>query len=172
MENINNQPQAERIKMEKNSSSDKKNSSNKRKNNVQPVYAVLTQARRQFGRQVDQNTDTKIKCIKANIQNKYKDTLDFWLHFQDEANVLLDSKRFCNDCEEKGLNEKFVAEHLVFEGKATVAKVLRDGVKSFGERVMKFNAPLFHDVENLYNKEIPKLLPESSVTNCEDNHTL
>ena len=165
--------QNENVKVEQNSSTDKKNPTQKRKNKLQPVYAVLTQARRQFGRQVDQNTETKIKCIKANITSRhYPDALDFWLHFQDEANVLLDSKRFCRECKEKGLNEQYIAEHLVFEGKKAVANVLKDGVKSFGERVMKFNAPLFHDEEKLYTKETPKLLPESNVINNEVSQTL
>jgi len=146
-------PQNEAVKVEQNSSTDKKNPTPKRKNKIQPVYAVLTKARRQFARQVNKNTETKIKCIEANVASHYADPLKFWLDLKTEANALLDSKRFCSECESKKAKPEYVAEHLVFEGKKVVAKVLKEGVINYGENIIKFNGSLFIDKENLYVKE-------------------
>lgn len=149
-------PQNENVKVEQISSSDKKKNAPKRKNKVQPVYAVLTKARKQYAQQVDKKVGNKIKCIEANIAPHYADPLRFWLDFKTEAYVLLDSKRFCSDCDKKKANPEYVAEHLVFEGKKVVAKVLKEGVVNYGENIVKFNAPLFIDNENLYNQGVPE----------------
>ena len=164
-------PQNETVKVEQNSSTDKKNPTPKRKNKIQPVYAVLSKARKQFDRQVDKNTDTKIKCIEANIAVYYPDPLKFWLDLKTEADVLLDSKRFCFECESKKANPRYVAEHLVFEGKKVVEKVRKEGVINYGENIVKFNGPLFIDKENLYNQivsEKPSTKSEVETISCKD----
>ncbi len=125
-----------------------------KKKGTAPVYSVLKKARAQFDKQVDKNTETKRKCIEENIKKCYADPLNFWLDFKDETKVLLDSISFHNGCSNLGLVPENVAEHIVFEGKNLRNDVRDHGLDIVGEQVMKFNAPLFIDTEELYRKQI------------------
>ena len=52
----------------------------------------------------------------------------FGADFMEQVNILLDSRRYCRECEILGLKPEYVAEHIVFLGSATMKKVLKDGV--------------------------------------------
>lgn len=124
-----------------------------RKNNVQPVYQVVRSAMAQFKRQVKRDNESKLLCINAALGRKsglYPDTLRFWADFRAERDRLVDSTRFCKACKDRGLEPKFVADHIVCEGKAILNKVLRDGILVLGEQVQMFNAPLWEDAYDLY----------------------
>ena len=58
----------------------------------------------------------------------YSDANKFWADFMEQVNILLDSRRYCRECEILGLKPEYVAEHIVFLGSATMKKVLKDGV--------------------------------------------
>lgn len=124
----------------------------KRKYKVQPLYSVMAKARRQFQRQVMQNTETKILCIKANMPKVAgaEDAQAIWGDLMTEAGRLLDSVRFVKYCTSHKLNPGFVAEHLVFEGKAIVNKVLIEGPAFMGMKLNMFNGRLCPDDEKLY----------------------
>ena len=126
----------------------------KRNYTQDPMYAVLKKARKQFERQVIQDNITKRKCILANIKDFYSDGLRFWTDFNKEVGSLLDSKKFCEYCEKHGHNSKFVAEHILVEGKTLKQNVLRDGlgVGVTSERIKMFNGALFDDTEKIYNE--------------------
>ena len=125
-----------------------------KKRGSSPFSSVLKSARAQFKKQVEHNTETKRKCIENNISRYYADPLRFWLDFKDETKVLLDSISFHNACSNLGLVPENVAEHIVFEGKNLRNDVRDHGLDIIGEQVMKFNAPLFIDTEELYMKQI------------------
>lgn len=120
-----------------------------RKYNVQPVYAVLSKARAQFLRQVTQNTEIKRACIERNIIFKYDDSLRFWLELKNEANDLLDSMKFNEYCRKNSLDPVAVAEHIIFEGKATKKVVQKNGLETLGEKCRMFNERLFIEEEKL-----------------------
>lgn len=120
-----------------------------RKYNVQPVYAVLSKARAQFLRQVTQNTEIKRACIERNIIFNYDDSLRFWLELKNEANDLLDSMKFNEYCKKNSLDQEAVAEHIIFEGKATKKAVLKNGLETLGEKCRMFNERLFIEDEKL-----------------------
>lgn len=46
-----------------------------------------------------------------------------------------------------------VADHTVFEGKAVVEKVLKEGLQILGDKVQMFNCPLWKDSENLFKAQ-------------------
>ena len=81
-------------------------SKNKTKIKIQPVYAVLTKARRQFERQVKQDTANKRACIEYNIGRHYQDSGKFWMDFVSESRILLDSIRFNDACKSISLEPK------------------------------------------------------------------
>jgi hypothetical protein len=82
----------------------------------------------------------------------YPDRLRFMQELLDEANVMLDSKRFNDSCEKFGLNPQAVAENLVLEGKANWLKVLKEGLENYGEKVMMFTERIYVDKHMLYAK--------------------
>jgi len=102
-----------------------------------------------------QNTKTKRETLNLAVRlcpKYYSDTFRFWQDLLDEANILLDSNRFnkyCNDVLK--LDPQAVAEHLVVEGKATVNKVLKEGLENYGEKARMFSERLYVDTRKLYD---------------------
>lgn len=132
----------------------------KRKYSPQPLYVVLKKARKYYNMQVDKTASDKVKCLETALKASrelYPDQLRCYMDFRQERERLVDSTRFCDACSRLGLNHDEVADHIVFEGKATVNKVLKDGLQVVGEKVHMFNYPLWTDAQNLYSsKEQPK----------------
>ena len=125
----------------------------KRTYKMQILYKVLRKAKRLYYSQVDKSVENKIKCIKsalASYDNLYPDALRFEMDFRQERERLVDSKRFCDACKAMELACNDVADHVVFEGKGVVEKVLKEGLQVVGEKVHMFNKPLWKDTEKLY----------------------
>lgn len=144
------------IMADSNSNADKKNAKTgaRHSSRTAPVYSVLTKARAQYKRQITQNVETKRECIKMNISAYYDDALRFWLDFENETKDLLDSKRFCEKCEEIGIKPHDAAEHVVFEGKSIKNRVWKNGLEAtLGDKARMFNAPLYEDKEGIYGKK-------------------
>jgi hypothetical protein len=135
-----------------------KTSSKSSRRHVNPLYVVI----RRFHNVYDaydenmQNTETKRMALNLAIgmsRTYYPDRFRFWQDLLDEANILLDSKRFCNSCAEMNLDPQAVAEHLVVEGKATLNQVLKLGLENYGEKAKMFHERLYVDTRNLYSKD-------------------
>ena len=125
----------------------------RKKYSQQPAYKVLRKAKRLYYSQVDKSVENKIRCIEialASYIEMYPDKLRFEMDFRAERERLTDSSRFCKACEGLGLVAVNVADHIVFEGKGVVEKVLKEGLQVVGEKVHMFNAPLWKDTEELY----------------------
>ena len=106
------------------------------KRNVSPLWSVITKANRVFAVQVDKNNERKLKCLKNAMVGKYSDHDKFWVEYHQQTSALLDSRRFCKDCMDKGLYPVAIAEHVVFEGSAMMRKVLKEGVtNALGEKI-------------------------------------
>lgn len=128
-------------------------SSSRRSHKMQPVYQVVTKGRHSFESQLTKDGDTKYRSLVAALDKSsdlYPDPLRFSLDFHTERERLVDSARFCRDCEALGLVPAYVADHVVFEGKGKVNLVLRDGLQALGEKVRMFNSPLWEDSEKLF----------------------
>ena len=129
----------------------------KRTYKPQPIYYILGKSRQQFMWQLEKDSATKVACMEAALAanpKMYSDRLRFELDFKAERDRLTDSKRFCLACETLGLEPKNVADHVVFEGKAVLEKVLKNGLQVLGEKVRMFNEPLWVDSEDLYKEEV------------------
>lgn len=141
----------------------------KRKYKVQPVYSVMTKARRQFLRQVRQDTETKTLCIEANMPKVEgaEDALAIWGDFMTEAKRLMDSVRFITYCKDLGLNPGHVAEHLVFEGKSIVNQVLMEGPAFIGEKLNMFKGRICSDDQKIFPVQKGGLEKKDSSTTAE-----
>ena len=117
--------QNEIVKVEQISSTDKKNSTVKRKNKLNPMYSVLTKARKDFGHQKQKDTSLKIECIQDVILRYYDDKQRFWADFNKQARKLVVISTFCEDCKKLKLDPQSVAEHVVFRGKKDF-EIVRD----------------------------------------------
>ena len=132
----------------------------KRKYVIKPLNKVLRKAKRLYYSQVDKSVENKKKCIMnalASYDNLYPDKLRFELEFRAERDRLVDSKRFCEDCVALHLIPEDVADHVVFEGKGILEKVLKEGLMpAVGEKVHMFNLPLWEDSQGLYTAKDKK----------------
>lgn len=122
---------------------------------VNPLYVVLTRFRKVFASydENEQNTETKRLALNIAVgmsRDHYPDRFRFWQDLRDQANLVLDSKRFERECNEWGLDPQAVAEHLVVEGKSTLNFVLKNGLKAYGEKARMFKDPLYSDTRGLY----------------------
>lgn len=138
-----------------------------RKYNVQPVYAVIAKARAQFFRQIEQNTEVKRACIKRHIYPLYDDSSRFWCDLKNEANDLLDSRKFNDYCNKNYLDPVAIAEHTIFEGRAKKKDVQKYGPGILGTMLNLFHERLITEndiLTNTVDKEDLKMpeIPESA----------
>lgn len=94
------------------------------------LWRVLNKARPVFNVQINKSNDVKASCIQRFMPTLYADEGRFWIDFMDQVNILLDSRRFCRECQAMGYRPENVAEHVVFLGSAPMRKVLREGVQN------------------------------------------
>ena len=123
-----------------------------------PLSGVLRKAKALFNRQLVQSGETKAKCIELALSRSsslYPDPLRFWQAFKAERDRLLDSAKFNKACRDLSLEPAYVADHVLFEGKANIDKVLKEGLQVMGESVHMFKTPLWDDKFNLYGKVEP-----------------
>lgn len=123
---------------------------------LNPLYVAIRKYKTIWSSFDESMQDVKSKRTALNLAVRlcpkyYGDSFRFWQDLLDEANILLDSKRFETACKAKGLSAQAVAEHLVCEGKATVNLVLKNGLDFYGEKAQMFSERLYEDKRNLYN---------------------
>jgi hypothetical protein len=124
---------------------------------VNPFYIVIRLYKELFDAydEAEQNIPNKRAALNMAISLKksyYPDRLRFMQELLDEANVMLDSKRFNDSCKTLGRDPQAVAENLVLEGKANWLKILKEGLENYGEKVMMFTDRIYVDKYNLYGK--------------------
>lgn len=99
------------------------------------LSTVLPKAKRTFAIQLDKTNELKLRSLERFVGADAQDIERFWLHYRDQVELLLDSKRFERDCLSKGLIPEIVAEHLVFEGSGKVKRVIKFGLAVLGSEV-------------------------------------
>lgn len=113
-----------------------------------PVWTALTAARRMFNNLPSalQNTETKRMCLHEAANRTYGDPKRVNYDIKNEARRLTNLVDFGEFCEENGLDKDNVAEHVVFEGKTTVRRVMEYGVESaLGTKIQMFAEPLIEN---------------------------
>ena len=113
-----------------------------------PVWTALTAARRMFNNLPSalQNTETKRMCLHEAANRIYGDLKRVDYDIKNEARRLINLVDFGEYCEENGLNKVNVADHVVFEGKTTVRRVMEYGVESvLGMKIQMFAEPLIEN---------------------------
>jgi hypothetical protein len=122
-----------------------------------PFYIVIRQFKELFEAydEAEQTIANKRAALNMAISLKksyYPDRFRFMHELLDEANIILDSKRFNDSCKKLGRDPKAVAENLVLEGKANWMRILKEGLENYGEKVMMFTERIYVDKYNLYTK--------------------
>ena len=131
------------------------------KRNVSPLWSVITKANRVFAVQVDKNNERKLKCLKNAMVSKYSDHDKFWVEYHKHTSTLLDSRRFCKECVDYGCTPAYVAEHIVFEGSATMKEVLKRGVRVvLGEGVKLYKERFTEDATDKFITEVEDCVVE------------
>ena len=128
-----------------------------------PMWRVMTQARPVFDVQLKKDNEIKLACIDKFMNAAYSDANKFWADFMEQVNILLDSRRYCRECEILGLKPEYVAEHIVFLGSATMKKVLKDGVsRTLGADVQLYGNRFSPEDADRFLSEDIKRLPEQT----------
>lgn len=135
--------------------------SRRRRSTTPPMWRVMTQARPVFDVQLKKDNEIKLACIDKFMNAAYSDANKFWADFMEQVNILLDSRRYCRECEILGLKPEYVAEHIVFLGSATMKKVLKDGVsRTLGADVQLYGKRFSPEDADRFLSEDIKRLPE------------
>ncbi|WP_337393994.1 hypothetical protein [Alistipes communis] len=110
-----------------------------------PIWSALTVARRMFNNLPSalQNTETKRMCLKEAAERTYGDPKRASYDIKNEARKLTNLMDFGEYCRKNGLKGENVAEHVVFEGKTVMRRVMEYGVESvLGTKIQIFAEPL------------------------------
>ena len=110
-----------------------------------PIWSALTVARRMFNNLPSalQNTETKRMCLKEAAERTYGDPKRASYDIKNEARKLTNLMDFGEYCRKNGLKGENVAEHVVFEGKTVMRRVMEYGVESvLGTKIQMFAEPL------------------------------
>lgn len=121
------------------------NSTSRRRAPSAPIWSALTVARRMFNNLPSalQNTETKRMCLKEAAERTYGDPKRASYDIKNEARKLTNLMDFGEYCRKNGLKGENVAEHVVFEGKTVMRRVMEYGVESvLGTKIQMFAEPL------------------------------
>lgn len=124
---------------------------NSRKYETPIFWRVISKARKIYDVQIDQNAAIKQKAIMRFVPASYVNPKNFWIEFAKQRDRLLDSRRFISACKAADLDDKNVAENVVFMGSSTLNKVLKFGIDNvlgvsiqlYGERI----SPMDEEIE-------------------------
>ncbi len=111
---------------------------NNRRKPVSPFWQLLRKAKSTFDKQLDKDNGIKFRCVERVIGADASDIDKFWLAYKDQVDALLDSKRFEQQCKDKGLSPEIVAEHIVFLGNGAVKRVRETGIDSLGSEILLY----------------------------------
>ena len=111
------------------------------------VWTVCKNSRALFSRQLDQSAECKQKCVLRSMGrlDEQERTL-FLRRFNALVNMLLDIKRFNDDCADLELEPVEVAQHIVFEGKKMFDAARDYGIELvFADRLQDFKGQFLPD---------------------------
>ena len=128
------------------------------------MWSIVTKARNKFNGQVMKNNETKLMCLKAFLAS-HQDSEKFWAEYMEQANRLLDSKRFDSDCRRLAVHAEIVATHVVFLGNTAVNNTLKSGVEAVvGNQLKLYKERFLPETAEKYSIENVKCLPAPEVS--------
>lgn len=108
------------------------------------VWAAFASARAIYKKQLEEGASVKTKSLERCLAEKYPKYHLFGEDLKATTRLLLDSKRYNDECEELGLNAEYVAQNIIFQGRDVFESVRNNGIKSvLGSRVLEFTQPLY-----------------------------
>ena len=104
----------------------------RRRRNTNPFQLATTAAARKFTNlPADlQNSATKATCLDSVLKARRMDVGQYWAWMFQQAKLLLRTFDFEEVCTNLHLEPEYVAEHLVFSGKAACTNVRLNGLAS------------------------------------------
>ena len=131
---------------------------NRRRTPSAPLWRCLAKARRSFNSLPSQlqNNENKYLCLQEAAHGIYDDPTLVNYEIANEARKLTNLIDFGEYCKELGVDFKNVAQHVVFEGKTVMRRVMEYGVRAtLGTKIQMFNDSLvsIKDVKLLTSAE-------------------
>lgn len=124
-----------------------KTASIKRSRKVNPLWITINRANRMFNMQLVKNNETKLSCLEVIAKANFSDVEKFWAAYMAQANRLLDSHKFTSYCKNNGMDAVTIASHIVYQGKATLERVLSDGVEhTIGRDILLYKDNFIPDI--------------------------
>ena len=104
------------------------------------LWSTVSKARRTFEKQLHKSNDLKRECLENRIPSVASDVEHFWSEYMDQANVLLDSKKFEKECGELKIDPTTLATHIVYMGAGKRNAVIKNGIlNTLGSKCRDFN---------------------------------
>jgi len=111
------------------------------------VWMAVSSGRKVFKNQMDKTSEIKVRSLSYALETEFPTYYSFGNDLSSVVDNLCDSKRFMQECKDLDLEPTVVAQHVVFEGQKTFARVRDLGIKvCFGPQVREFNKPLYTEV--------------------------
>lgn len=133
------------------------------------LWPTISKARRTFEKQLHKSDNIKEECLSNLIPSVASDVEHFWSEYMDQANVLLDSKRFEKECKDLNVDPTILATHIVFLGSGTMNRVLRNGiVNTIGSKYRDFSGKFVPDEAMQYALDYEPEKKEKDTTETAD----
>jgi len=108
-------------------------------------------------RQFEPNEETHREAIERTLSRLNYPKLQFLHEFGKETERLLDSRRFETDCQNKDLDPKVVAQHVVFAGDKYVKAVIAKGLDlALDSLIVYMTKPIFEvsEIERILRRQL------------------
>ena len=116
----------------------------KKVSNTANVWSAVAIGRKVYRGQMDKTSEIKTKSMKYALELSFPTYHAFGKDLDSAVELLCDSKRFDQECQDLKLDPKVVAQNVIFEGQKVFQQVRDFGVKAiFSKRVCEFNQPIF-----------------------------
>lgn len=170
MENGNNQNHSGESEVVKSTKVGNGTKSTRRKREESPYLKIRSKSVNIFKSQIDKSVTTKRLAVKTAmnriISGDYTEN-QFFAEFKKNVDMLLDSKRFENDCKEYNLTPFNAATHVVFDGASKIELVLKNGLyPNYSIKLTELVEPIFTLVEleaaSIVKVEVQNELPETT----------
>ena len=129
-------------------SNEQQSTTSRRRSPSAPIWTCMTMARKMFNNLPAslQNNQAKQLCLDDAARRTYSDSKRVRYEIRNEAARLTNLKDFEEHCAKNGVDANIAAQHVVFEGKTVMRRVMEYGVASvLGTKIELFSEPLVVD---------------------------
>ena len=134
----------------------------KRERVVNNMDRVLYRAKKIYGNQLDRTPEMKARAIRkalAEVGDPMITEPIFLAKYVERMAMLLDSKKFCQECKARQLDVYTLATNLAFYGVKKCQKIIRNGLAECSALLCEMKEPVFRR-EELQNVDGFGLLAE------------